>query len=327
MERYIPKHCVWETTLRCNLKCLHCGSRAGKCRDQELNHDEAILLINDLKELGCERIILGGGEPLLRKDFANLVWHIKEMGMRPCLISNGLILPQKIKLLASLPLYAVAISLDGLEKTHNYLRQNQKSFSQVIKSFHSLSNLFIDVYAISQINRFNFSELEDLYELISHLHIDGWQIQLTNDMGRAEDLKDFRLSRKQLVKLVDFIVRYKNGPLKIYPGDDIGYYCRGQFQFQGCQGGIQVIGVEANGNVKPCLSMQKDNRFVGGNIREKSLKEIWHDPNFAAINRKAHKLAGKCASCAHARQCRGGCVGTVMSFDSLGTYPFCIRTR
>ena len=328
MKKYIPKHCVWETTLRCNLKCLHCGSKAGNCRGQELTHEEAMILINDLAELGCQRIILGGGEPFLREDLFDLIWHIKSMGMRPSLITNGLLLPKKIEQIRQVPLYSIGISLDGLRATHNYLRQNKKSFDSVLKSVLLLNqqNMFLDIYVITQVNRFNINELEQMHEMLLPLDLDGWQLQITNDMGRAESLKDFMLSRKQLFKLVDFIVSHKNGPLKIYPGDDIGYYCRGQFKFQGCQGGIQVIGIEANGNVKPCLSMQKDDRFVGGNIRQKSLKEIWHDPNFAAINRKEHQLAGKCASCAHAHQCRGGCVGTAMSY-SLETYPFCLRTR
>jgi len=313
--------------LRCNLSCLHCGSRAGERRGAELDTDEAVGLLDDLKELGCERVILSGGEPLLREDLADLVRHIEERGMKPCLISNGLILPEKIGLLENLPLYSAAISLDGLEEEHNHLRRNQKSFARAVESLRLLSGLFMDVFVISQVNRLNFQELEGLYGLIAGLDVDGWQIQLTSDMGRAEDIEDIRLSRAQIGHLLDFIIDKRSGALKVYAGDDIGYYYRGQFGFTGCRGGISAVGIEANGNVKPCLSMQKNEGFIGGNIRQRSLKEIWSDPDFAAVNRKERELAGRCAACGHKGVCRGGCVGTAMAFDSLADYPFCAKTR
>lgn len=326
MENRVPRHCVWETTLRCNLDCLHCGSRAGESRGAELGTDEAFKLIDDLKGLGCERMILSGGEPLLREDLAELVRHIKDRGLRPCLISNGLILPQKIGLLESLPLYSVGISLDGLEDTHNHLRRNQESFMQAVESLRLLSEMFVDVYVISQINRLNFSDLEGLHGLIAGLDVDGWQIQLTSGMGRAEEL-DIMLSREQVGRLQDFIIGKRKGALKVYAGDDIGYYRHDDFEFTGCRGGISVVGIEADGGVKPCLSMQKDGRFAGGNIRRRPLKEIWHDPGFAAVNRNERELAGRCAACGRKSVCRGGCVGTAAACGSLEEYPFCETTR
>ena len=54
-----------ELTLRCNLRCLHCGSTAGEPRKDELEAEEWIKLIEDLAQLGCREVCLLGGEPFL----------------------------------------------------------------------------------------------------------------------------------------------------------------------------------------------------------------------------------------------------------------------
>jgi len=325
MLTYNLEHCVWETTLRCNLKCRHCGSKAGKARGKELSFHEAANMFSQLALLGCKRVIMSGGEPLLRPDILKLALEIQKCGMKACLITNGLAVPKNIKLIEQMNLYSIAISLDGLRPTHNFLRDNQNSYDCVLQSLQLLHSLFVDLYVITQVNKHNLSDLESLYQLLLGYELDGWQIQLTNDMGRAEDLKNTMLDKDEIRQVLDFILAKQTGSLKIYPADDLGYYYQNSFCFGGCQAGISVIGIEANGMVKPCLSMQKDTRFDGGNIRERSLLDIWQDPAFALINRQERHFKGQCASCQHLKKCRGGCVGTALAFDALTEYPFCIR--
>ena len=61
MSNYIPFSCVWEFTLACNLRCIHCGSTAGKRRENELTTKQAIQLCYDLKKTGCRSVALMGG--------------------------------------------------------------------------------------------------------------------------------------------------------------------------------------------------------------------------------------------------------------------------
>ena len=62
---YVPEHAVWELTLRCNMKCLHCGSSAGRARANELTVDECLRVADDLLTLGCRQITFIGGEIFL----------------------------------------------------------------------------------------------------------------------------------------------------------------------------------------------------------------------------------------------------------------------
>ena len=69
MGEYDLRTCVWELTLACTYSCEHCGSRAGKARDGELSTEEALRVAADLAHLGCERVIMIGGEVFLRDDW------------------------------------------------------------------------------------------------------------------------------------------------------------------------------------------------------------------------------------------------------------------
>src|SRR5579863_9731448 len=57
-----PLYAVWEITLRCDLACKHCGSRAGRAREGELTTGEALDLVRQMAELGVKEVTLIGGE-------------------------------------------------------------------------------------------------------------------------------------------------------------------------------------------------------------------------------------------------------------------------
>ena len=54
---FYPRNVVWELTLACNLRCRHCGSRAGKARDDELTEVESLDVVDQLAALGAERVV------------------------------------------------------------------------------------------------------------------------------------------------------------------------------------------------------------------------------------------------------------------------------
>src|SRR6188474_861009 len=57
-RRWQPVYAVWETTLRCDLACRHCGSRAGRSRPDELTTEEALDLVRQMAELGVKEVTI-----------------------------------------------------------------------------------------------------------------------------------------------------------------------------------------------------------------------------------------------------------------------------
>jgi hypothetical protein len=59
-RRYRPTHAIWEITLRCDLACRHCGSRAGRARPDELDIVACLDLVRQMAELGVLEVSLIG---------------------------------------------------------------------------------------------------------------------------------------------------------------------------------------------------------------------------------------------------------------------------
>src|SRR5438874_5274697 len=114
---------VWEITLKCNLACQHCGSRAGDAREKELTTEEAFDLVRQLADSGITEVTLIGGEAYLRPDWLQLIDAIDKAGMLATMVTGGYGISrgtaQKMK---DSGLQSVSVSIDGLEKTHDFLR-------------------------------------------------------------------------------------------------------------------------------------------------------------------------------------------------------------
>ena len=160
-KKYTPISVVWETTLKCNMNCVHCGSSAGSLRNNELTTKEGLQLCNDLQTLGTKLISLMGGEPFLRKDWQIFAHHIRDLGMNVTLMSNGLVIDESIiQQLRTIEPYAVTISLaGGKPKTHNTIRGSSNSFKRCLQSLDLLTEANLPTTVITTIHKQNFKEL------------------------------------------------------------------------------------------------------------------------------------------------------------------------
>lgn len=88
-DRTRPRYAVWELTLRCDLACSHCSSRAGRSRPDELSTAEALDLVDQMADLGVLEVTLIGGEAYLRDDWTRIARAIRRRGMECTLVTGG----------------------------------------------------------------------------------------------------------------------------------------------------------------------------------------------------------------------------------------------
>ena len=81
-------YAVWEITLRCDLACHHCGSRAGRARPDELSTEECLDLVRQMADLGVKEVTLIGGEAYLRDDWIEIARAVVQSGMT-CTVTTG----------------------------------------------------------------------------------------------------------------------------------------------------------------------------------------------------------------------------------------------
>lgn len=94
--KYQPYKAVWELTNACNAKCIHCGSKSGQKRENELTKEEALRVCDELKELGCKHVTLMGGEFFLSPHWEAVCERLISHGIQVGPLTNGLLLIKKI---------------------------------------------------------------------------------------------------------------------------------------------------------------------------------------------------------------------------------------
>jgi radical SAM protein with 4Fe4S-binding SPASM domain len=317
-----PAVVALELTLRCPCRCITCGSRAGAPRPRELEHREWLDAIAALVDLGCQRISLMGGEPLLYPRWSELAFAARKRGLIVDMISSGQGLDQDTALrMCDSGLHAVTISIDGLTATHDRQRGLPDCFAQALKAIRLVDQAGLKVGVTTQVNRGNLAELEALAPVLEDAGVLGWQLQMTLPIGRAET-QQLALSPEEMPELLRVLRRLARRPgLRPHLTDNIGYCThddqalrtiQGGFPrpWLGCRAGLDALGVTSDGRVKGCLSLPDS--CVEGNIREQSLASIWNSPDRFAYNRRFSpaQVGGDCITCPHVARCRGGCSAT-----------------
>src|SRR5579872_6057418 len=69
---------TWELTYACNLACVHCLSSSGRRDPAELTPAEARTVVDEMVDMKVFYVNIGGGEPMLRPDFFDLVGYAVE---------------------------------------------------------------------------------------------------------------------------------------------------------------------------------------------------------------------------------------------------------
>lgn len=300
----------WECTTRCNLRCRHCGSDCSQDSafpDMPLGDFLAALdtIENPAKNL---TVVLTGGEPLLRNDLEKCGQEIRKRGMRWSMVTNGhLYDEEKHGSLLGAGLGALTISLDGLETSHNWLRNSSASFGRVTKAIAlAAASPRLNFDVVTCVNQINFDELPKIREMLISLGVKAWRLFTIIPIGRARDIPELRLTGEQFTGLMEFIAEAReSGGIKVsfscegYVGPyeslvrDTPFFCRA---------GINIGSVLIDGAISACPNI--DRSFAQGNIYRDNFFKVW-ETQFKPFRDRSWMRRGQCAGCSEFRDCRG----------------------
>jgi len=303
----------WECTWRCNLSCRHCGSDC-KAESNVKDMPFAVFLhaIEPLEQRYSRDtvvIAITGGEPLLRADLADCGRALRQHGFRWGIVTNGMLYDEaRHHELVAAGLSSITVSLDGLEETHNWLRQHPQSFQRALRALRLIANdprLIYDV--VTCVHGRNLKELPQLKELLIANGIQHWRLFTIAPIGRAADDRELMLSCAQVEEMLRFIAETRNEgciDLKFSCEAYTGKYeeeIRDSYFF--CRAGINIGSVLLNGDISACPNI--DRSFRQGNIYEDNLLDVW-DNRFQVMRDRTWMRCGMCASCKDFKQCLGG---------------------
>ncbi|MBI5543991.1 MAG: radical SAM protein [Deltaproteobacteria bacterium] len=344
---YRPHYCVWELTLACNLRCGHCGSSAGAPRPEELDTAQCVDVVNQLADLECRLITLSGGEPTLRSDWEEIARAAVARGVTVNMVSNGTTITAELAgRMATSGLANVGISIDGPQRIHDEVR-GQGTFQRTAQGMMQLQRAGVRTAVLTHLDQSTAACLPEIHQLAVDLGAVAWRVQLGKPMGRLCENRHKLLRPEDLLTVLPTIARLKqSSPIWVDVGDSIGYF--GPYektlrrsawgnmrdQWTGCQAGRFAIGIESDGGVKGCLSLQARldgceggrDPFREGDLRTQRLAEIWFASGAFAFNREQdlEKLSGACRGCRHQTSCRGGAKCVAAAFTgALTEDPYC----
>lgn len=301
----------WECTLKCNLHCQHCGSDCktdNKQEDMPLFHFERVL--DDIKARMPSNeilVITTGGEPLIRKDILDCGKAITKRGFMWGMVSNGMLLtPEKLDELIDAGLKTIAISFDGFEKEHNWMRGHPDSFKRAEAAISALIQRDIVWDVITCVNKININNLTRFKDYLISKGIKHWRIFTVFPAGRAKGNMDLQLTDEQYKEVLEFIAQTRKEK-KI----NVSYGCEGflgnyelkvrDYPFF-CQAGINVASILNDGSISGCLSIRSN--YNQGNIYNDNFVDVWNN-GFQIYRDRNWMKKGKCASCKMWNYCEG----------------------
>lgn len=330
MTTYKPITAVWEITMACNMRCMHCGSACSHALPEELTTDEAMALCDDMGKLGMKWITLSGGEPLTRKDWPQIAKRLNENHIIPNIITNGWLLDEDtVKQMKESKIGTVAISIDGIRETHDSIRC-KGSFDRSMAAFRLLKENAQYSGAITSINKTNIKELDLIKDILIEAGVDSWQLQICIPMGNMANHPEELVDPEDIDLILDFCLRTAmERKIIVYPADCLGYYTEkeeliraitlGSMSFApwaGCNAGRRGFGILHNGDILGCTSI-RDRSFIEGNVRDRSIIDIWNDENAFSWMRNMTRedLGGACKTCTYGDVCLGGCPNTRLTMN------------
>lgn len=339
----------WNLTYRCNLACEHCYLDAG---GKPQVASESFADRSELSTEGCFRVIdeivsfapdclliLTGGEPLVRRDIVDIIRYAASKELWVVVGTNGVKITESLAaILAREGVRGLALSLDALdEHRHDVFRRVRGAWRNTVEGAKILRATGLPFIVQTTVGRHNVAELRAIADFVDgELRAKVWNLYFLVPTGRGAHVSDMETSDydrvlaelRTIQKRFDgrMLVNAKCAPhyARVLVAEDPGgstlkAYAGGA---GGCPAGTHYLGIRPNGDVTPCPYLP----LFGGNLKEKSLTDIWRSSELFVAIRDRARLGGRCGACELSRACGGcrarafGMTGDVMAEDPLCTH-------
>lgn len=318
---------TWELTYACNLACVHCLSSSGRRDPRELSTEECLALVDELRAMKVFYVNIGGGEPMLRRDFFDIVEYATTHQVGVKFSTNGTYLDAAAaERLAAMDYLDVQISLDGADAAVNDAVRGEGSYAAAVAAMDRLAEAGVGPFKISLVvTRHNVAQLDDYLALadgygaqlrVTRLRpsgrgVDSWH-ELHPTQAQQRDLYRWLMDRPSVLTGDSFFHLSALGdPL---PGLNL------------CGAGRVVCLIDPIGDVYACPFVIHD-QFRAGSVRDPGgFGAVWRDSDLFTSLREPGS-PGACASCGSYDACQGGCMAAkfFVGLDLSDPDPECVK--
>ncbi|CAB4717060.1 unannotated protein [freshwater metagenome] len=318
---------TWELTYACNLQCIHCLSSSGQRDSRELSTAEAKRVLDELRDLQVFYINIGGGEPMIRRDFFEIVEYsiANQIGVK--FSTNGAFIDRpKSQQLASMDYLDIQLSIDGVDAATNDAVRGEGSYAMARRAMDNLAEAGFGPFKISVVvTRHNVDQL-DGFKAIADSY--GAQLRVTRlrPSGRgADSWHDLHPTNAQQMQIYQWLLA--NGE-NVLTGDSFFHLNALGAPLPGlnmCGAGRVVCLIDPIGDVYACPFVIHD-QFKAGSVRDEGgFAKVWKQSELF-LSLREPESAGACSSCGSYDACQGGCMAAKF-FTGLpldGPDPECV---
>jgi radical SAM protein len=335
---------IWEVTRACALACVHCRADAIARRDpRELTTEEGHRLIDQVRSFGAPPplLVLTGGDPMWRKDLADLVGYAARSGLTVALTPSGTAMATRARLeeLKAAGLSRVAVSLDGPDpETHDAFRRVRGSFANTLKIIDTTLELGLPLQINSTVSRRTLPVLQAMAARVAQFPLTLWAVFFLVQTGRGASLEQITAAEcESTLKFLDALAARVPFGIKT---TEAPHYRRVQAQRSAAGGAVGpalgrkqlrapravndgngFVFVDHVGNICPSgfLPMPR------GNVRDGRLVETYREDEVFRRLRDPDALGGRCGRCEFRAICGGSrSRAYAATGDAFAEDPLCL---
>ncbi len=350
-----PFTIAWEVTRACAFSCKHCRAEAQPQRDpNELTTEEAFSLIDQIREFGDPILVLTGGDPMMRRDLYDILHYAVQKGLRTSLTptTTRLVTREALARVKDAGVRRVAVSLDGpTAQVHDAFRGFSGSFEIARRIIKNVADVGLSLQINTTVSRYNVNLLDQMAELVGRSNVVQWSLFFLVPTGRANAADMISPEEHEQVfhwlhdvsKNASFDIKSTAAPA----------YRRVVIQQQRAMQGPLASTTRApalagagyryaDGLGRPAKGVNDGNGFCfishtgdvcpsgflplsAGNVRDRSLVDIYRNAPLFRRLRDTSALKGKCGRCEFRDVCGGSRARAyAITRDPLAEDPSCV---
>lgn len=283
LKKLKPVICVLVVTNKCNLNCKYCFGGYAYRKTPDYSTGELKDLIGRLHSMGTRYLNIHGGETLLRDDIGEIVRYIKDKGIYCCLITNGILLQEKINEIRQVD--NLTISLDGSQE-NNDKNRGRGSFDKALEAVKLAKKEKIPLRVSATLTKYTMSDIGYLANLANQMKFSLYFSILFKALTQA---KDCEMTDLEIRQAMGEIIEYKKRGFPIFTSFQAAEYAKNwpfnhnqrhflerqqlsclpkDFKIIPCYYSKLKFTIEANGYVYPCFLLGDTDKFKPLNWRE-----------------------------------------------------------
>jgi MoaA/NifB/PqqE/SkfB family radical SAM enzyme len=255
----------------CNLKCIHCYGNAEALPSVVLSTNDSFQIVDKIIEAGVMRVVISGGEPLLRDDIFPIMQRLVDGGVSVILGTNGSFIDKdnvnQLKICTRVEISLDASTLD----LNNKLRPSRQKFGNAWQETLDALSLCVEhnvqVRVLTTLNSWNQNQILDMAKVLSDLGIVDWALSWTVPAGRARGIYELLQPDQSVIEEGVKFARIK------YPSIFVRYSNRGS-EYNRFYCLILPDGQIATEDVL------LGHKVTFGSLLEKTIPEMWNTENF-----------------------------------------------